>query len=461
MPSFKRDEQERPQQGGASRPLKKRRVPAPDGTLAAIRAKLEDEREGRGTTAFRTALGWALHHLLGHPELNQELYTDISDTISFWPDISDIISFWRRQGGPIEPPNLRAFIYDLLRSHESGLKDLLPALCQERTFWERILGGGPFECHESGDVDLRELLRDRATADVRSDAELMFNAYVWDDSCLSVVDQSLLRNRGFLEECLAVCPYSFSFLSHETQRRFPDLVEKTFELMAAEEELEYAAINVEGVANDVAPDLWDRRMILNWFQYGLPFFTTTPRGPSPFQHLTEDREIFMTVAECCREPLRVDSFRQASQSLRSDKEFMMEAMQNDEFSSLFPCASIGLQRDFDLALLFFTGLPDWIEEYLSEQHYPGQDAFIESFCRRVFEMLNNRERFCSTFLPGMLPDSGSTLTMLNQDAETTEATRMRIADFLGVPIGRQIRLFREAKDNVDILFGDAEESEEE
>lgn len=111
--------------------------------------------------------------------------------------------------------------------------------------------------------------------------------------------------------------------------------------------------------------------------------------------------------------------------------------------SLFECAGPRVQEDFDFQLLVFAD-PLHTQVELNNSILSGQ---VESFKAEAYAMLTAHQKFCSLVLPAisiMNVDSGCALSLLNQGTATALAYKKRIADFLNVPIGKQLRLLRQA-----------------
>lgn len=109
--------------------------------------------------------------------------------------------------------------------------------------------------------------------------------------------------------------------------------------------------------------------------------------------------MFLLVAEHCLERDRISSFKVASHGLRSDREFMLEAMRLDQ--ALFACATRDCVRDEELLLVLFGGSAECLRPYseastsisingsrlLAESHVScGLDAFQEFRCSVLLGM---------------------------------------------------------------------------
>ena len=249
---------------------------------------------------------------------------------------------------------------------------------------------------------------------------------------------------ALLAEVLVLDPVALQFVSHDHQRLYPDAVKKAFgQLGRRQQQVDRDAIFL--IARWIARDLWQKRdIVLQWFRSGLPFIANIQQWMGT---LAGDREIFLLIAEHGQQEHRRRSFAYASPALRANKVFMMQAVQHDAF--LFGFASAALQQDFDLALLAFAAEnPAVVGAYLNERHHRNQRQFVESFHLQVQDMLSVHQAFW-TLLSGILPGSGSTLTVLNQGSETSLGYKQLIAALLDVQTGKKLRLLRRACTNLE------------
>jgi hypothetical protein len=146
-----------------------------------------------------------------------------------------------------------------------------------------------------------------------------------------------------------------------------------------------------------------------------------------------------------------------SRRLLSDKQFMLKAVKARP-SFLEKVVSNELAGDWDL-LLAAMGSPgiaflDW------DQLYDGgwvqdTEGYVNDFwigaAKTGQDKLRSHDIFVKLMLGGMMASTdGSTtpLTLLNQGKETSLAFTKPIAEYLGVPMGEELRMLREARKNL-------------
>jgi len=109
--------------------------------------------------------------------------------------------------------------------------------------------------------------------------------------------------------------------------------------------------------------------------------------------------------------------------------------------ALFPCLSTSLRNDFDVVLLA-------VANYRRNVYSLPRRCF---WARYVRELLDRHETFTGTVLMGVSAkcnDSASSLIKLDQGEATALAHKKLIAEYLDVPIGKQLRLLRQAYENL-------------
>jgi len=238
-----------------------------------------------------------------------------------------------------------------------------PELAQDQAMWEQII--------DTTDEDaLYDLMEDCAPNAILSNHDIMLKACGMNNSILKLLPDTLplATNRSFFETLLAREPTALETMPQSAhQRLFPDLIMKTFVALGQQSDL--SLLVVTKIAENIDETLWmDRRFVLRWFEAGLLFVASNAVGddvvfPSAW---CDDNEIFLLIAQHCRKDFRRDSFAIASNSLRSDKEYMLQVLKLD--TSLFSCASESLQKDFDVALVAFAGLRSNVEEYFRRSY---------------------------------------------------------------------------------------------
>ena len=328
------------------------------------------------------------------------------------------------------------------------LMQKVPELCQDRSFWCRVVALGREHSSVYG------LLEQTTTPQtILSDRELMTKACRINPNILKLVDASLGNDRVFLERLLPLAPAALPKMSREAQRLFPDMIMNMFEVFVSQRCFSYWGVDVEGLPRVLAPELWDdRQFVLRYFASGLPFAASI--FPASWK---DDGEIFLLIAKHCQKDLRRQSFEKASVALRSKKDFLLQVLERD--TSLFCCAAPRLQQNFDVALRAFAGPVKNVERYIDASHYDGQDDFVRQCHSKIGRMLDLHKDFVSTILQGMSPPNddardGSTLSVLNQGVETSIVFKRLIAQYLDIPTGKRLTLLRRAYSNLSEAMKD-------
>jgi len=307
-------------------------------------------------------------------------------------------------------------------------------LRRDRDFW--------IHCFDSIEDygDLPILIQDWAPTELRSAHGFMIRACQSNYYAVELVHSTLGQNRSFVEEVLKIAPMVLEKLSHESQRLFPDLVAQALELLGQDSSvgLYYSFRNLHG---NILPEFWERRsFVLKWFESSFPFIDDRPRWnygmPLSWKN---DKEIFLCVAKCCRENCRHESFSKASESLRSNKDFLREALKLDP--NLFDCAVQSLQHDLKLAVFVFANPRFSFDRYLSVGRNHRR-ALIRGHSIAIASHLIKYDEFFA-LLCGV-SSASSTLSVLNQGTETSVNYKRRIAEFLDVPTGQYLCQLRRA-----------------
>lgn len=322
----------------------------------------------------------------------------------------------------------------------------LPVLSANRTVWEAILRG---TAAQRGWGDLAAIIRAFAPHVIRADREIMLQACGFDGKIVQLVDASLSINHDFLVAAVDRNYHILAYLTHETQRRFPDIVDIALGRLR-EGYRSWQEFHVLG--QSLAPDFWDDwDFVLRWFEHGCPFMGILAVQRPGWR---EDQEIFMRLAKYCIDECVDLSFWQASTSLRSDKKFMLQVV--GLRPSLFKTAFGRLRNDFDLALIFFSGEESLVQEEVCRSRRERNTHAVDAFRFELSARLNAHRIFCTTVLPAMSlarsNDPHCTLAVLNQGADTSLGYKQLIAEFLGVPVGKQLGLLRQASRNISTVF---------
>ena len=112
-----------------------------------------------------------------------------------------------------------------------------------------------------------------------------------------------------------------------------------------------------------------------------------------------------------------------------------------------------LARDFDLALVAFGGSSTKSRDLAGLYDVNDRDDFIFliDFALKVRAKVVSHDNFVKRILCGMSAshvDDRFHLPLLNQGNETSLVYKRLLADFLGVPMGTELRLLRQASMNL-------------
>jgi len=315
--------------------------------------------------------------------------------------------------------------------------DRFPFLAHDRSCWLKIIASDSIFRLETSDV-----IRECAPQQIRHDRELMLCACKQCDKVLEALPLHLQHDREVVEVVVermkeASSHDSFWDIPFNAQRLFPDLVAKAITVK------NYLDIHDE-YDERVAPELWSNLEVCKaWFSCTGSFVPS--RLP---ESMKDNQELGLVIAKGFY--LSNDVFIEGtSDALRSNKSFMMKAIQSK--SARFLAAHGSLRHDFELAVTAF-GCLDYGESTASDYLKYGRDCtFFRRVLKETEEKVNAHEGLVAGLLCGMTDSAGSDcfLSMLANDAETSLALKQTIAAFLGIPVGTELRILRQALKNMD------------
>ena len=342
-------------------------------------------------------------------------------------------------------PAMNAFILSLVLKHHPSFRD-------DREFWqyyiERSRAGGR-------GLAFSDDLHVYAPDSIKSDVYLMASAASVSSRCLLFVSQSLWERKSFVACLLHHDPENLRYLNTSVQSQFPDLVAKSFSKFRQLHRGDNRYFHASECAKCVSKTLWEKRVFLEaWFRAGLPFLHKHfPRV------LRNDETLFLLLAEHGRfkspEPRAEDldylkTFIMASPDLKRDKAFMMKAIELDSYVWQYTAAEIFY--DPDILLLAFSGLKSntcLFSNILASSSHHRRRSLLPDYFATVQSKLSIYDDFLSVVLPAMtFPRPQCLLSRLNQGGETGQCFRKSIASYLGVPVGKELRLLRRAKSNL-------------
>jgi len=347
-----------------------------------------------------------------------------------------------------------SFWEDLLRGRPSEWRSLPPHLRSDLELASLVVGIEPLDSSLAVEViqHCPKLLDDRQVAvkiaqqlNYRRAFDVIFKAaprlkmdrefvLIACQKCLysfELVDRTFMEDREILQAVLQYSPMQLSCVPGYIQRMCPDLVAKA---------IRKTNFYIDDIMEAVDEALWtNREVALAWASQGGGYLDDFPR------EFENDRELFLLIAA-----QRSNGDRWcASEELRNDKEYMLKAVEIN--GGLLQCVGDDLKEDFDLALVAFAGTEDLVDTFdKTEAGDWNSFPFLAKFAKKVRNRLETHKAFAEHFLFGVAANSSSScqLSLLNRDPETSTALKQLIAEFLDVPIGKELRLLRQASVNL-------------
>lgn len=312
-----------------------------------------------------------------------------------------------------------------------------------RSVWTKLID----DHRQSGGCDLAYFCTVYAGREIRADRDLMLKACIAEAAVLEhcVADQLRNQDQLFLEELLSHNPRALAYVSHEAQRLFPELLQRTFAAFFLAANNDYWI--KQQLARNIRPEFWtDRDFVMTWFQAGGPFLDVHS------QLWRDDREIFLLIAQQQDRQGALNSFGFASASLRGDKTFFLEVVGRNE--RLLLKASPELQQDSELLLLALSKSCDFVENYLT--HGEGSKSEKKDRTQKLLldvrDQLRIHDKFVQTILCGMSREDCCCLGSLNQGIDTALFYKKQFAAYLNVPTGKRLRILRQASMNASGHF---------
>lgn len=215
-------------------------------------------------------------------------------------------------------------------------------------------------------------------------------------------------------------------ISPDVRRRFPEIPVKAIQVTCVRRLRYLESLIPEG--------LWQNRdVVLAWIRKGGNVLETFERM------LDRDREMALEVAKH-----NWTNFKKVGSSLRGDREFMAEAVQQD--GRVLRFASRAIQTNYRVVV-----------RAVANHHRALSGVLVSEadFKNWVKNALDLHQSFVNEFLRGIAiskphipPAHRSQLPMLDRGVETSQAFKQLIADFLGVPVKEDLRVMRQAWTNM-------------
>jgi len=341
-----------------------------------------------------------------------------------------------------------------------------PELKNDRSVWLKISNSistivrNRFEPRRDYDVCLSKVYEEHAPPHIRSDADLVLSTYrqatePWFEEAgcrfLSngAVDASLFADRTFIKALLEVSPWALCAIPKTLHFQYVDLVVDAFRLFSetlaefeGDDDPSRITCCLAKLEQFIHSDLWQNRSVVEgWIKMGGPYL------PKKFpKEYPDDRELMLLIAgsdnpgrwyRLCDHGYIEEVF--CSFKLRSDKKFMLQAVKLEP--QLLVVAGRIVLYDFELNLMAAARSCDRDEHPL--HHICMERA---PFLTTVRHKLHIHGVDVGMLLPGMSRfgnSSSSGLALLDQGSETSLVYKKLIAEFLGVPIGNELRQLRQ------------------
>jgi hypothetical protein len=202
--------------------------------------------------------------------------------------------------------------------------------------------------------------------------------------------------------------------------------------------------NLRYVPAHVPEEAWQQRCVcLEWIRRGGRIMEAIERQL--------DTELSLAIAEH-----NWSEFHKCGETLLGDKDFILQAVQRD--GRVLRFASREIQQDF------------WVVAQAVANHKDSlplpHGMSLSEFSTALQQKLDLQKTFMIYFLrgiaipsPTIAPALRSPLNLLDKGQETSEALKKLIAEYLGVPIGAQLKLLRTAQNVLNSPRVHREESE--
>jgi Domain of unknown function (DUF4116) len=296
--------------------------------------------------------------------------------------------------------------------------DIFPEMRRDSSFWLTVVHS------KLASVDF---LADMASPEILQDKYVMLAACKKDYKVYDVLCAPLNQDQELVQAALSNTPAALYYIPAFVQRMYPELVAKAIQRSPQNADwLEY-----------VGDDLWSNSHVaLAWALIGGEYLQ------EKFQsHFRDDKELFLLIAEH-----NWSEFSHASERLRSNKEYMLRAVEKNGI--LLHDAVGDLSRDFDLAITSFSNTHDLLNSYDGD-HNADDARFLNGLSSHVRQRLQEHANF-QMVLVGMSVGSAdrSSLCLLDQGQETSLIYKRLFADYLGVAVRHELGRLRRASANL-------------
>lgn len=403
-------------------------------TLEGAQAKSDDVQSGDELElALKAVLldrSMAMRALLMHSLLVADLPACWACDPSFWKTVLEISPhFW--DACPFGDDINFAIAF---KTPGPGLATILlgrfDSLPSNLNFWRRLDFAGLKSWFES----LAGFMSGWASREILEDKDIMLSAMSIDCFVYDLLPVSLKNNRQIVEALVSTgSDRALSLMSSDARMAFPDLTIKALEMISTEDLTEILVFDF------LEPNHWSNRDVARvWLSKGGPWLPDT--FPDEFK---EDSELMFLLAANDAEQFSV-----ATQELRQNKSFVLRVL--DENGMAYRHVDDSLLNDFDVLLAAWAHSQGVGDVFLAREQY----RLVTNFASRVRAKLRDHDIFLRTILCGThAKGSGSSplchlLVQLGE--ETSLVFRKRLAEFLGIPTGKELGKLRQASKHLEL-----------
>lgn len=311
----------------------------------------------------------------------------------------------------------------------------VPELASERPVALAMVQRGDLNC-------MKRFLLENASPDIHDDKEIMLAAVQRDGKLFPHVSPALKRDTDIILAALLhkdeeTAPEVLASVAPETLRQHPEILVRAIAV--------YPQRNLRLLRAHIPDELWLDRNVAK------AYLIRSGRVLEVFEPLLQnDVEMALLVAEHAG-----PDFGLVGESLRSNYEFMKQAVGRNG-RVLRYAASLELLENLDLIVRAVANHPQALHRWSHCRYSPQEIA------EHVQTILQIHHVFVREFLRGIAiarphipPAQRSPLVMLDRGVETSQAFKQLIAEFLGVPMGSELRVLRMALRNLTLEAGAA------
>lgn len=291
-----------------------------------------------------------------------------------------------------------------------------------------------------------EIVHKYAEPSLLEDFDMVLKLCAYDADIYSRLSRRLRQIKEIVETVLTSKPLSLlNVVEKEVQNMYPLLVASALKRLSllTSENHHYALTHIDA-------SLWrNRDVVIAWGLAGGRFLAN--RFPNEF---SDDEDLLLAFLKHHR-----DSYNNFfSSRLCSDKQFMLQAVKDHPTN--LEWATAPLIGDWDLLLTamadpWIATLPfaeQMIRGWMRQDQVDALDFYVDS-SKLIREKLQSHDVFVKLMLGSIMASKGGStpLSLLNQGAETSLAFTKPIAEYLGVPMGEELRMLRQARKNLALI----------